>query len=272
MNRTPVDDAAFAHIADFYQYDADLPLKAEVIGRWQSRMPYVIEKVEYGSTRGERVPAHFAHPKEGDGPHPAVLLVHGANDFWGKNEDWAMDWLDILARQGWCVLCADFPGFGERKKAGQLAPWELDPYALRDWMVQAITDQRRGVDYLLSRPEVDSVRIGLLGGSMGGFFGTTVAGLEKRFAGVVLTVARPWPADTATDEPVLRAVHNLNFAPRISAPVLMVNAEREGRALGEELFAPMPEPKQQIWYDSSHYLPPRQYCDDILDWLGERFE
>ena len=150
-NRIPVDDATFAEIAEHYEYDRSMPLEARVIGVWPHRLPYVIEKVSYQSIHGERVPAYFAHPKDTTGiRYPAVLLLHGANDFWGKNEDWAMDWLDILARSDRCVLSADFFGFGERKRGDEIALSEAGPYTKRDVVIQAVTDQRRGIDYLLS--------------------------------------------------------------------------------------------------------------------------
>ncbi|MEW6751866.1 MAG: alpha/beta fold hydrolase [Candidatus Latescibacterota bacterium] len=271
VNRQPVADADFAVIAAHFGYDRALPLEAATIGAWPHRLPYTIEKVEFRSTHGERVPAYFTHPHDTTGArHPAVLLLHGRNDFWGKNEDWARDWMDILARQGWCVLVADFYGYGERRPPGWVDPWEIGPWTGRQGTVQCVTDQRRGLDYLCSRPEVDTTRVALLGGSMGGYFGTLVAGLETRFAAVVLTVTGAWPLEVSTDDPVGRFAHTLNFAPRISAPVLMVNATGDGREGGEQLFRAMPEPRRQIWYESEHYLPPRQYCDDILAWLGER--
>jgi len=31
----------------------------------------------------------------------------------------------------------------------------------------------------------------------------------------------------------------------------------------------MAEPKRQIWYESNHYLPPREYNADIIAWLDE---
>ena len=96
--------------------------------------------------------------------------LHGANDFWGKNEDWALEWMDILSREGWCVLVADFYGFGERKKAGQMPSWAYGPYTGRDMVIQSVTDQRRGIDFLFSRPEVDTTKVALMGGSMGGYF------------------------------------------------------------------------------------------------------
>ena len=81
----------------------------------------------------------------------------------------------------------------------------------------------------------DADRIALVGGSLGGHIGCLVTGLDDRFAAVVLTVIGAW-VEGDTDDPVSRYVNMLNFAPRTSAPVLMVNATGDGREPGEELY------------------------------------
>ncbi|NKB72434.1 MAG: alpha/beta fold hydrolase [Candidatus Latescibacteria bacterium] len=271
LNRTPISDTDFALVADHFAYDSSAPLDAVTIGSWPHRIPYIVEKVEFNSIHDQRVPAYFTHPVDStQATHPAVLLLHGSNDFWGKNEDWALEWMDILSRQGWCVLVADAYGFGERKRAGQVLPSPQTPYAMRDAVIQSITDQRRALDYLLTRPEIDPAKIALLGGSMGGLAGVLVAGLEQRLAAVVLTVTGAFPGPMGTDHPLGKFIHTLNFAPRITAPALMVNATEDRRALGEELFNALPEPKKQIWYEGGHYLAPREYNEDILAWLHEQ--
>ncbi|MBT4503012.1 MAG: alpha/beta fold hydrolase [Gemmatimonadetes bacterium] len=273
VNRTPISDREFAIVSDHFGYDRSANLDTITLGSWPHRIPYTINKVEFKSTHGERVPAYFTHPKDSTGTkYPAVLLLHGMNGFWGKNEDWALDWMDILSREGWCVLVADFYGFGERMQAGQGPAWDRPPYASRQALIQSVTDQRRGLDYLMSRAEVDTSRIALMGGSMGGYFGVFVAGLEDRFATVVLTVTGAWPEDLSTDDQFGRFGHTLNFAPRVNAPILMANATGDGRTLGEELFNAMPNPKKQVWYESDHYLPPREYNEDVVGWLHEHLD
>jgi dienelactone hydrolase len=273
VRREPISNEEFRIVADHFGYDRSADLDTVTIGSWPHRTPYVINKVEFGSTHGERVPAYFTHPKDTTGiTYPAILLLHGMNDFWGKNEDWALEWMDILSREGWCVLVADFHGFGERKRPGQGPTWAGPPFTARHGIIQSVTDQRRGLDYLMDRVEVDTTRIALMGGSMGGYFGVLVAGLEDRLATVVLTVTGAWPEDIATDDHFGRFAHTLNFAPRVSAPILLVNATGDGKELGEELLNAMPDPKKQIWYESDHYLPPRQYSEDIVSWLHERLD
>ena len=122
--RRPVDDTMFAEIADQYQVDSNLPIAAETEGVWPHHIPYVIESISYGSTNQQRVPAFFTHPKDStDTKYPAVLLLHGSNDFWGKSENWTRDWIDILSDQvGVCslLICLSMEnGIKESKSGGQ---------------------------------------------------------------------------------------------------------------------------------------------------------
>ena len=92
LNREPISDHGFSIVSDHFEYDRSSPLESVTIGSWPHRIPYVIEKVEFSSIHGERVPAYFTHPKDStDAAYPAVLPLHGMNGFWGKNEDWALE-------------------------------------------------------------------------------------------------------------------------------------------------------------------------------------
>ena len=268
-SRAPVDDATFAQIADLFQYDRELPLNAVTLGFWPYRIPYVIEKVAYRSTHNETVPAYFAHPVLEQGRrYPAVLLIHGSNGIWGKNEDWVLDWLDVIARSGRCVLAIDNYGFGERMHDEHVDGEKLLPYEKRDLVVQTVIDQRRGIDYLLTRPEVDPGKIGLLGGSRGGWIGAMVAGLDHRLAAMALVVTQE--SDGGTSDPALRYQHTLNFVPRIAAPVILVNATKDKPAraeLAKEIMGILRVPKRQVWYATGHYIPPKGGNKEVLEWF-----
>jgi dienelactone hydrolase len=270
-NRRPVDDEVFRQIADLFQYDLAMPLQATSLGSWPYRIPYTIEKISYRSTHSETVPGYFAHPQDNTGKKfPAVLLIHGSNSIWGKNESWSLDWLDVLARAGYCVLAIDNFGFGERLKSNEFESGRtLGPYETRDMVIQSVTDQRRGIDYLLSRAEVDPARIALLGGSRGGWIGALVAGLENRLKAVVLTVTAE--SAGATDDPDIRYRHSFNFAARIHVPTLLVIATQDKPARVEfdkELFRILPGPKKQILIESEHYIPPKENHREILEYMS----
>ena len=269
----PVDDAVFEQIADLFQYDASKPLNPLVLGSWFERQPYITEKVMYDSIHGERVPGYFAIPGEGGcGKMPAILLVHGSNGFWGKNEDWVMDWLQVLTQAGFCVLTIDNYGFGERMKKPESSDIDGDigPYEERDDVVQSVVDLRRGIDYLLTREEVDGSKIGLLGGSRGGWLGAMTAGLESRLSAVVLTVIAYSSGNPGN--PYIRYKHTFNFVPRISAPVMLVTAQNdkpERVGFSKEIFPLIRTEKRHVWYETGHYIPPKSGNREILEWFHQ---
>ena len=274
ITHTYVDDETFGEIAKRYDYDHTIPLEAVMIGKWPYRQPYIIEKIEFQSTNDQTVPALYAYPKErAEGDRlPAIVLLNGWSSFWGKYEPWCLDMIDILARAGYCIVCIDLPTFGERLRPGMKMYTQLEGEARETCLIQSVTDLRRATDFLLTRPEVDPERIGLVGGSLGGLFATFTAALDNRFAVVVLTVTGLWGTDQDPDDPQYRDTHMANFAPRINAPVMMLNATGDNNARIEALYDLLPEPKQIIWKESGHYLPPKDHSDELMMWLDQHLK
>lgn len=265
--RKPVDDATFAQIRRHYEYDRELPLDVQVLNtqKYDGReLPYATDKVHFQSIEGEMVVGYFAYPPESDEkPCPAVVLLHGHNGFRGSRDRWTSGFLDVLAREGYCTLAIDQLGFGERL----LSMEQLQERAVS---LQHVTDVRRAIDYLCTRAEVDTARIGIVGESMGGLNGCLVAGLEERLKAAVLVVAGAWEAKFAPDDPRLRHKHPLNFAPRIAVPTLMVNATKDEyteREEAEELHDALRVSKRLAWHKSEHSIPVEEQKKDVLKWL-----
>jgi pimeloyl-ACP methyl ester carboxylesterase len=142
--------------------------------------PYKAEDVTYSNARSEGVTlaATLTIP-EGEGPFPAVVLItgSGAED---RNETLMghkpfLVIADYLTRQGIAVLRADDRGVGGSTGDYQAATSE-----------DFATDALAGVDYLLTRPEIDAKHIGLIGHSEGGIIGPLAAVQSKDVAFVVL--------------------------------------------------------------------------------------
>jgi cephalosporin-C deacetylase-like acetyl esterase len=230
-------------------------------------------KISYRSVREQRVPAYLAIPKEKkDGEKlPVIVLMHGWNLFWGKNEDWVLDWISLLTEQGYAVLAPDHFLFGERKIEGGFDEGSnRGPYYYRDWMCQSVVDLRRGIDYLVSRDDIDPDRIAVFGGSLGGWIGSVLLGVEPRIKTAVLSV--PATEFLTTQTPAGRVVNSSNFFPRYkNFSLLMVIAEKDmalRNKRAKELFELAPVNKKLIKYNESHFLNPQKYNKEILEWLS----
>ena len=100
-----VDQAEYQRILEYYTYDQGMPSDPVCFGEWPWRGPHVLYKVSYGSVRQQRVSAYLAIPKEKQVEKvPVVILMHGWNLFWGKNEDWVLEWIPMLTSQGYAVV------------------------------------------------------------------------------------------------------------------------------------------------------------------------
>jgi Acetyl xylan esterase (AXE1) len=171
-------------------------LHAAITGRI-SVSGFHIEKLIYQSLPGLYVTALLYVPDNGEKVHPAVLVAagHSVN---GKIH--YQELCQRLVQRGYLVISWDPVGQGERsqfwdektKKShynlicaehavmGNLA--YLAGANLARWEVW---DGMRAVDYLLTRPDVDSQRINLTGTSGGGFQAALLGALDERIKVII---------------------------------------------------------------------------------------
>ena len=121
---------------------------------------------------------------------PAVLAVHG---HWaGARRDPVVQARCLgLVKLGFFVLAVDAFGSGERYTKPGLGTYHGALYGSTLWPAGLtllgcqVYDNRRAVDYLLTRPEVDGDRLGITGASGGGNQTMYAGALDERFAAVV---------------------------------------------------------------------------------------
>jgi dienelactone hydrolase len=154
------------------------------------RPGYRIEKLIFQSRPDVWVTATAYVPENVQGKLPAVLCVHGHWP-WGRRDPVVQARCVGLVRLGFFVLAVDAFGAGERAPEpgrgtyhGALSGATLWPAGLTLLGCQ-FYDNRRAVDYLRSRPEVDGDRLGITGASGGGNQTMYAGALDERFRAVV---------------------------------------------------------------------------------------
>ena len=264
---------AFEVMRHFYRYDLGIPLEGRTIDRLEEE-DYVREKIVFRGTRDSRVPGYLAIPTNGTPPYPCVLLLHGIGS---SKEDWWKDdsflsgghlTRDLLA-SGFAVLALDAEYHGERLINNDFESpmvftfekgWVL---RARDMMVQSVIEYRRGIDYLGTRAEIDTSRIGVIGYSMGGMMAFTLAAVDPRIKATVASVT-----PILNDPYSAIAVHN--FAPFIhNEPFLMLMGNADERNYSPEAAQQLhvlvaSEVKELVFYESGHQLP--------VEWTGAATE
>jgi len=155
------------------------PLNAMVTGSIQ-RTGYSVEKIIYESRPGHHVTSNLYLPY-GKGPFPGILIFCG-HEMTSKATESYQETAILLALNGFAALVIDPMSQGERVQftdsAGKRilrgsttehtllnAGASLTGSSVVAW---ELFDNVRSLDYLVSRPEVDSSRIGCLGNSGGG--------------------------------------------------------------------------------------------------------
>src|SRR5579885_94371 len=171
------------------------PLNARITGRL-TRDGYSVEKVIYESQPRFYVTANAYVPASGERPLAAVLGTAGHSAEGKAFETYQRMWI-ALVKRGFLVLAIDPPSQGERleyfdpaqgKSRVGAGVREHDMYGAQCFLTGAnvarweIWDGVRGVDYLLTRSDVDPKRIAVIGNSGGGTQSAYLAALDSRLA------------------------------------------------------------------------------------------
>ena len=78
---------------------------------------------------------------------------------------------------------------------------------------------RRSIDYVSTRPEIDSTKFAYVGTSWGGRMAGVMLAIEPRFRAAVLDVPRLSMSPQRAEEDAV------NFLPRVTIPVLMLSGK-----------------------------------------------
>ncbi len=112
---------------------------------------------------------------DGDGPHPALVLVDGSGATDRSN---MRDFAGVFAEAGYATLSYDKRGVGE-------STGDPDAWARFD-IADLAADAAAGADLLAARPGVDAGRVGILGISQGGWVAPHAATLTDRISFMIL--------------------------------------------------------------------------------------
>jgi len=152
---------------------------------------YRLERLTIDLNGIEDVPALFITPLRGEGPWPCVVFNHSHGGYYdlGKREltdgapyRFATPMAVELARAGFAAISIDHWGFGGRQGAGELRIAFDMLWRGRVMWGMMLYDSVRAIDYLLTRTDVDPLRIGTTGMSMGSTMAWWLSALDTRVA------------------------------------------------------------------------------------------
>jgi len=267
----PASDEVFRAYKAMYAYDKK-PLDAQSGGIVQDTQDWTKQKITIDAGyEGQRLNMYLFLPKNVRAPYQAVLFFPSARvELLDDSRNLGdMPFIDYVIKSGRALLYPVYNGTYERtRRALTLVGTSDDLQLTIEWSKEV----RRAVDYLTERPDIDSSRIAYLGVSMGTAYGVIMTALEDRFRAIVFLDGGFFllPSPRGRDQ--------LDFAPRVTKPVLMVNGrydftfsvERSQDPLFRILGTP-PADKRHVIFETGHDVSQQHdaLAKEVLAWLDK---
>lgn len=266
----PVDDKIFEIYRQQFLYDKK-PLNEKVEARLDDES-WTAEKITFDAGyNNERVQAWLYLPKGFKPPYQVVLFYPGSNDIYSKTYDPVSvnGRIDFILKSGRAVMRPIYKGTSERHdELKSDLPDESVFY--KDHLIMWRKDIGRSIDYLETRKDIQTDKLGYLGWSWGGYMGGIMPAIEKRFKAIVLNVGG------MVMNKSLPEADQLNYLSRVTQPVLMLNGKHDLFFPVETSQIPMynflgtpKEDKKRIVYDAGHLVPRTEFVKETLLWYDK---
>ncbi len=265
LNRKPVDDGQFEAIRRLYEYDR-VGLNAKVESVDTGSPWWTDESISLAAAYGgERLTTHLLLPKQFSPPYQAVVFYPGDAAFFTP---WAAthttSYVDFLLQNGRAVVYPIYKGMH-----GRMAPsvGTMGGADYRDLIAQWHKDLSQSINYLETRPDIDTKRLAFYGFSRGGMVGPILTALEPRLRVSILLSGGFWG-------PEAPEIEVLNFLPRVKMPTLVIHGQYDSlrpldtniRPWFQRLGTPDSDKRLAIT-DAGHIVPLNFVIKETLNWL-----
>jgi dienelactone hydrolase len=264
-----VSDDVFRAYTLLYAYP-HLPLNAKVEGVVADRPDWREEKVSFDAGYGgQRMLAYVFLPRKVRPPYQTVLFFPSARvlDLEDSRKLGDLQFFDYIVQSGRAVVYPIYQGTYER----QVNFEQVGGHLGRELDIMQYKDAARTLDYLATRPDMDSARLAYLGVSMGSAKGIIFSTLLQRRLKTAVFLDGGFflnPPQPGSDE--------ADFASRLKIPVLMVNGrydysfslERAQNPLFA-MLATSPADKRHVVLDTPHDVTQRrpELVRTVLNWF-----
>jgi dienelactone hydrolase/tRNA A-37 threonylcarbamoyl transferase component Bud32 len=266
----PAGPLEYSTYVGLYAYDK-APLVTQV-ERADTSADWIRERVSFTAGYGvERVAAYVYLPRRGRPPYQAVLYWPGSGvlEYRGIEELSPLQ-IHFFLNAGRAVALPVFKGTLDRDDEER--PIDGHPpegsHRERELTIQWVKDLRRTIDYLETRPDIDTTRLAYHGHSWGGTMLPIALATEPRLkAGIAYVGGLDYLSPLAEVDP-------FNFVSRVTVPVLMVSGRHDTRLPYEvsqvpmfELLGTPAEHKRHAVFDGGHFVPLHILARESLAWL-----
>jgi serine/threonine protein kinase/class 3 adenylate cyclase len=266
----PATDEIYRIYKGQYAYDK-VDLKAQVESIDDTSDFWRKEKISFDAGYGtERVTAFLFLPKKLTPPFQAVVYFPGAGALFQRScDNLEFKSIDFIVGSGRAVIYPIYKGTYERGD-GAKVDWPSTNIIYRDHVIQWSKDLGRSIDYLETRKEIRSDKISYYGVSWGAEKGALFPAVEERIKVNVLV------GGGFNFQRSLPEVDQINFAPHVKQPTLMLNGrydfffpvETSQRHMFR-LLGVSPEHKRHVLFETGHSVPREQLVQETLAWLDK---
>ena len=272
-NFKPSTDDVFAAYTLLYDYDKQLPLNAKDEGTVRETVDWREERITFDAAyNGERMSAYLFLPKTVKPPYQTILFFPSARvlefaSSEGGHELGDIKFFDYILQSGRAVMYPIYEETYERRFKNGLPGGSQAIQLTTDWY----KDAARSLDYLATRPDIDSGRLGYLGVSMGSASGSIITSLLQPRLKTAVFLDGGFFLDPPT-----RGGDQADFVTRLKIPVLMVNGRYDFTFPLDQAQNPFfamlgtpPADKSHLILDTPHDVTQRrpQLTHAVLDWL-----
>jgi formylglycine-generating enzyme required for sulfatase activity len=259
----------FTALANAYQYEKR-PLDARV-EETAATPEWRREKITFNGADGVRAIAYLYLPNHAARPLQVMHYVPAGDVASGHRSlpDSMDDRMAPFVKGGRAAFGVVLQGYIERLNPPGFVVPEISTVEFADLVLNRVTDLRRGLDYLETRPDIDSGRIAAVAPSAGALLGVILGAVETRYRAFVF-IGAGIPGYFRTISP---AANPINFASKIRVPKLVLQGRYDEdtplRTATEPFFNLLPEPKRLALYDGGHVPSVEVVIRETRDWLEE---
>ena len=272
----PVNDEAFRIFLSQYEYDP-IPLDVVTDAKEQETEIWRRQLVSFNAAYdNERMSAYVYLPLNAEPPYQTVVYFPGTGavltDSFDTAETWHKRQFDFIVQSGRAVIWPIYKSTIDRRD-DLTSTWPRATRSFAEHVIKWVNDASRAIDYLQTRDDIDVEKLAYYGFSWGGRMGAIVPAVEKRLTVVVLVAGALSLSDARPE------ANQVNFAPRVTVPVLMLNGrhdfvepvETAQRPLFDLFGAPNGDKRHVIFEDAGHTsnLPRVEMIRETLGWLDQ---
>jgi len=275
-SETPVPESTFRIYKNQFLYDKK-DLNAVVEMKDESNDDWIMEKVTFDAAYdNQRMIAFLFLPKNASPPYQTLIFFPGSyavslKDFMSQAMGNVNAYFDYVLKSGRAAVYPIYFRTFERND-GTTSHSASRSHEYTALTVKLVRDFMRTVDYLETRNDIDTGKLGYYGHSWGGRMGAIIPAVDDRIALNIL-VAAGFPSVKPYPE-----ADDINYISRIKAPTLILNGRYDGNfplktnVIHFYNLLGTPEKDKNLYLiDAGHNFYKKDRIKPILEWCDKYF-